>query len=548
MPVAVNGDGAAVALPDAEAPPSDSYILQAPHPDADTVPSAEALSHNGGASYAAGLEGSDTPKTLPQASRQPRPSLIERFGLLLRPRRKRPGAASAAVAAGAARALAPVPTDEEQPVEAPPTARARRAMKPLPWGRDFAAATIQRDDTLTAVFGKLDAADSPRVALLAPRGNKELAKALGMRRLRRHADLTGKDVMLVTRNGGLRSRAREVGLASVGSLRGVDFERYGRSGLRVGSTIVPLPGIGIFLRLTAFLVAIAALGAVVLLYLPSATVTVYPKSTPVTDTEALTLNADTAAVNKAGGEVPAHLRKQFVQASVPFPVSGQTTVKAPDGSDKTVPAATDDDIKRATDFAQQVLLARGSEQLRQSNKNETFFPDSAGISAYEGTPNVKAGEATPILQINASGQFSILSADNDALRAVLEEKQKAKLGTGQMWLAETFSASPISSGDFDKANNRMPVQVKLSEGTTAAFSVKKLRQALAGKSKRDAQLAVLERVDQDRPATITLTPGWAPWLPRFTSRIDAQVAKPAQNTGAGKPGATPTPSPTPAPQ
>src|SRR5581483_2564131 len=98
------------------------------------------------------------------------------------------------------RAVAPLPDAEVQPPErrAEPLPSPRRAAAPLPWGRDFAAAVVHRDDGLNAIFGKLDAADSPRVALVAAHGNSELSKPLGMRRLRRYVDHSGKDVIIVT--------------------------------------------------------------------------------------------------------------------------------------------------------------------------------------------------------------------------------------------------------------------------------------------------------------------------------------------------------------
>ncbi|HLZ71276.1 MAG TPA: hypothetical protein VKV26_15345 [Dehalococcoidia bacterium] len=435
-----------------------------------------------------------------------------------------------------------------EPAAAPAAARpSRRAMRPLPWGRDFAAAVIRREDSLTAIFGKLDAADSPRVALVAPRGNEELARALGMRRLRRHVDTTGKDVMIVTHSGALRGRAREVGLATVGNVKKVDFERYGRGGVRVGGVIVPLPGVGLIVRLAAFAGAVALLAAAVLLYLPQATVQVYPQLQPFANTLSLTLATDAPALYKPGGEVLAHLQRASITRTIDFPVSGQATVKAPDGSDKQVAAASDDDIKRGTAFAQQVLLREGRKSLEDRNKDQALFQDSATLSAFESKASAKAGEATDLLEITASGQISMLSADKSLLRSVLEQSVAPNVDKNLQFVPDTFQVAVLSAGQFDKANNRIAVQVKLSEGATRAFSVPALRKALAGKSRHDAQQAVVERVDQSAPAKIGVQPGWAPWLPRFTGRIDVKVGTPTPSP-TPSPTAAPTPAATPAPR
>jgi hypothetical protein len=155
-----------------------------------------------------------------------------------------------------------------------------------------------------------------------------------------------------------------------------------------------------------------------------------------------------------------------------------------------------------------------------------------------------------VVLVTASGQVTMLSADNDALRqAILEPSLKTKVDRSQMFVPSTFAAVIVSSGNFDKTNNRLQAQLKLSDGVTRAFNVTALRSALSGKSKRDAQQAIIDRVDQSKPAQIKISPGWAPWLPRFTNRITVEVRQPSSDQSAGgAPGARPSPTPTPAPQ
>jgi len=543
--VALPGDGAASFVPPA--------VRSAPPADADIGLPLDATTAESTSEAAA----PDEPEPPPSPVRRPMRPSAERNAFEnepLAPAPSRPGILARLLAPFTGRRPQRPPSTRALQVAEPAAARAagtarssRRAMRPLPWGRDFAAAVIRREDSLTAIFGKLDAADSPRVALVAPRGNEELSRALGMRRLRRHVDMTGKDVMLVTHSGALRGRAREVGLATVGNVKKVDFERYGRGGVRVGGVVVPLPGIGLIVRLAAFVGAVALLAAAVLLYLPQATVQVYPQLQPFANTLSLTLATNAPATYKPGGELLAHLQRTSITRTIDYPVSGQTTVKAPDGSDKQVSAASDDDIKRGTAFAQQVLLREGRKTLEDRNKDQALFQDSATISAFDSKTNVKAGEATDLLEITTSAQVSMLSADKSLLRSVLEQSVAANLDKAMQFVPDTFQATVLSTGQFDKANNRIAVQLKLSEGATRAFSVASLRKALAGRSPHDAQQVVMGRVDVSAPAKIGVQPGWAPWLPRFTSRIDVKVGTPAPSpTPAASP--TPAPSATPAPQ
>ena len=451
------------------------------------------------------------------------------------------------------RAVAPVPAADAQPPERRPEPQPspRRAAAPLPWGRDFAAAVVHRDDGLNSIFGKLDAADSPRVALVAPHGNTELAKPLGMRRLRRYIDHSGKDVIIVTHSSAVRARAHEVGLAVAGNVKRVDFERYGRSGVRFGGVIVPLPGLGLLLRLATIVIAVAVLAAAVLLYLPKATVTVYPAYAPQQYAANVTLIGAATSGALPAGQIPANRRSESLSRTVLFPVHGTTTVKGPDGSDEQVASPTDDDLKQADAFAQQVLLDEGRNDLAKQYSNETMVKQSAVLSAYTSKANAKAGEPADLIRLNVSGQVTMLSANNDTLRKLLETALLPTTLRTQMFVPQTFSATVASAGQFDKNNNQIAVNFQLSESTTSVFNPSALKSALKGKSRTAAQQAVDARVDESAPAKVSVNPGWAPALPRFTGRIDVNIATPTPSptpNPSATPAASPAPSATPAPQ
>lgn len=459
-----------------------------------------------------------------------------------RPRAAAPRPSAPPVPAAPQRAIEPV--TKRVPVAAAP---ARRAMQPLPWGRDYAAAVVHRDDSLTAILGKLDAADSPRVVLVALRGSKVLSDQLGMRRLRRYVDQSGKDVIIVTHSGAMRARAHDVGLAVRRNVKGVDFARYGRSGLGIGGVTVPLPGLGLLIRLAAIALAVAAIVAAVLVYLPEATITIYPTLTPQSYTADITL-LGTAAGAATASQIPAHRRSETITRTVQFPVHGATTIKGPNGADQQVPAATDDDLKAADAFAQQVLLTDGRQDLAGRYPTETFVQQSATVSAYQGKANVKAGDATDLVQIAASAQLTALSADNDTLRALAESALRPNVLRTQMFVPQTFKATVLSAGSFDKTNNQITARLQLDEATTALFSAAKLRDALDGKSRTAALQTVEDRVDESAPPKISVQPGWAPWLPRFSNRITVKVQQqPSPTPSSPGSGTAPAPTPTPAP-
>jgi hypothetical protein len=143
-----------------------------------------------------------------------------------------------------------------------------------------------------------------------------------MRRLQRHLDLHGKDLILVTRSRGLRVRAREENLPAVGSLRRVNFQTYGRHGWQLGWLTLRLPTFGALFAFLMLLGAMAAGAAVLFWYLPEADVKVFVPTTTEEAVLDITLDGQIAAVNTERLVVPAKRREITVTRSFYRPATG----------------------------------------------------------------------------------------------------------------------------------------------------------------------------------------------------------------------------------
>lgn len=210
---------------------------------------------------------------------------------------------------------------------APPTPSAGPGDRAASGAVGFATVVIDRADNLPDVFGKIDTAASPRVALLAPRGNRELATPLGMRRLIRHVERSGRDLVLVTRSRVLRLRAREEGLPAVSSLKRVNFSGRAR-GLQLGWVTLRPPALGTVLALL-FVAATALLGGIVFFwYLPAARVTLYLPVETLGDVVEVTADTRASEVNTARAVVPARRREVTLTRTLVGPATGSTLVPA----------------------------------------------------------------------------------------------------------------------------------------------------------------------------------------------------------------------------
>ncbi len=173
----------------------------------------------------------------------------------------------------------PQPPAPESPPAAeiggPPSERALASVVP-----------IGRHEPIDGICGRIDAAPSLAVVLHAPSGNRAMSQELGMRRVARHVEASGRLFAVATRSGVLARRARAQGVPVSSNPRNVHWGSGGRVVVRLGFTTLLVPPLGRYsqyIALTVFILAVAAL-----LYTagPSATVRVYP---PTTTVEGLTV-------------------------------------------------------------------------------------------------------------------------------------------------------------------------------------------------------------------------------------------------------------------
>ena len=513
----------------------------------------------------------------------------------------------------AARADDELPFIEEEPPfdEAELDEEDERARAFLAGGA-YATVAIDRYDDLPAIFGKIDTAASPRVALVARRGNHELQRALSMRRLQRHLDLHGKDLILVTRSRALRIRAREEGLPAVGHLRRVNFQTYGRQGLQLGWLTLPLPSLGGLLGLAVLTAALLAGLAVFLWYVPKGNVSIFLPTNVHEDTLDLTLDAQATTINLQTMSVPARRREVTITRSFYRPATGvvhvpkdhaavalrftnrtNARVLVPQGTnviaannvrftvdrDVDLPrlGATGDalalaqqpgtignvppnsitridgdlaprvavtnpapgekgtdvpqqvvaeaDVEGVRAFAEPVLIdAANQDLLQRLAETATIFAASATAQITEVVANPPVGVPAKYTDVKVTGKVSMLTADDADLRQVYVHHFRPRIGADEMLLEDEFKTNVEGIGEPERAFDRLPVRVRAQALTAPFLDRRQLQQALAGKGRKGVEQVVRERVAAPVPPRVTISPGWAPRLPRRAERISITFA------------------------
>lgn len=148
---------------------------------------------------------------------------------------------------------------------APPPERALASVVP-----------IGRHEPIDGICGRIDAAPSLAVVLHAPSGNRAMAEELGMRRVARHVESSGRRFAIATRSGILARRARAQGVPVSSNPRHVHWGSGGRVVIRLGFATLLVPPFGRYAQYVALALFILAVAAVLYTAGPSATVRVYP--------------------------------------------------------------------------------------------------------------------------------------------------------------------------------------------------------------------------------------------------------------------------------
>jgi hypothetical protein len=390
---------------------------------------------------------------------------------------------------------------------------------------EYATIVVERDDRLATICGKLDGAGFPDVVVRIPHGNSELSTAVGMRLLMRHADRGGKSIVIVTRRQPVRQIARAEGQPYSGSERRVRFGR--RSGVQalLGGLDLPVPAVSNIIWLGALLVVLGGLAALIFCVLPDASVTLFPATAAVSQESVFSLDSVANRVDASGAVVPATRRRVAVTRTVLIPVTGAVRQEQATGDPRTVPAVDSSDLERAKALAGPALTDQAMQDLRRRYGSEwDFFPQTADVQVASVVPAQAVGTDSAFLEATYGGSVSVLGARESDIRQLLEPALTKQLQPGVQLIDSSLRLSVLRAGPFEKTGDRLAVQMRLDAASTSVIDMRRISQALRGRSRREALAIADQATNATRAPMLRLWPGWAPWLPRLGSRIRVELA------------------------
>ena len=481
---------------------------------------------------------------------------------------------------------------------------------------------IDRREDIAGICGRVDTAPTFAVVLHVPRGNRQLSTELGMRRLQRHVEDSGKVIAVATGNAALAARARQVGIPVARKPEHVRWDSGGRRVMRVGHSTWRLPVLGRYVQ-------VAVLLAVALFFLvaaatvaPSATLTVYPASETVSRTVTLTASPDAAAIDfdsltvpstkvsaqqrmtlaqkttgtVSVGTVPAKATLRItnptasdmdVPASavviggtaadpvqfaldngVTVPAGGSVSVSATalrlggagnlgpnlisawadpkykalavanpaasaGGQNEDRPAIAAGDLVAIRDLANQLQKSDTVKDILASSRpHDAVFLTTAETKVDFPDPAPSAGTPADIILMNVDVTVTAYAVLEDTLDKVASHLLSADQGSGQL-LQGTITATETGARQVDASTGTIRTEVNIRGQFVRDISADKLKDAVKGKSPDDAR-STLNTMYGIQDANVSLSPGWAPWLPRFSFRIGVDLKnKPADDSTKG---------------
>jgi hypothetical protein len=477
---------------------------------------------------------------------------------------------------------------------------------------------VEKADDIASICGRVDTAPTFAVVLHAPDGNRPLAAELGMRRLQRHADDSGKVVAIATPSLSLANRARQVGIPVARRPEHVRWDAPGKRVVRLGRKSMVLPALGIWLQLLAIAAVLVVAVGLALTMAPSVTVRAVPPVETLSKTVQVTASPDFDAIDLAALRVPA----QEIQSTRTITLTQRTTGRALVGTQPakvlvTITNPTDKDVllaagvvllgapdfipflldletnvpagqavtqqataqdlgvignvapatvtgwldpalreltvtnaeaaaggvseeRLAVDAAdlaalnQLVLELEKSDSLRrlilEERPHDAVFMSTAQTSVEPGKPSALVGTPTDIVLLDVKVQVTALAILEETLEKVALNVLGEGLGVGEF---VSGSVSAVESGPavFNADDNTVSTELRVSGQFARDVTRAAIRDAVKGKSSEDAKSTLVERYGIQE-AEVDLSPGWAPWLPRFNSRIDVELVAETEQQGA----------------
>lgn len=220
--------------------------------------------------------------------------------------------------------------------------------------------------------------------------------------------------------------------------------------------------------------------------------------------------------NLAAGMVGGWLDEKFRFLAVTNPEA------AAGGASEPRPAVDPQDVVNLQQLARTL---EGSEAVKrglvEARPHDAVFLRTAETSVEYGMPEPPAGTPADLVLLRVTVHISALAVLAETLDQVAREVLQAEAGEGTL-LPGTVTALETGARQLDADTGVIRTEVRIQGEFARGVTAVAVRDAVKGKSPESARSTLSDRYGiQD--AEVRLTPGWAPWVPRFGFRLNVEL-------------------------
>ncbi len=189
--------------------------------------------------------------------------------------------------------------------------------------------------------------------------------------------------------------------------------------------------------------------------------------------------------------------------------------------------------------------------LLAARPHDAIFLATAEANVEGGEISAIAGTATDILLMEVRIVVSATAVLSNTLDEVALQVLRRGQGVGE-FIPGSVVAVETGASNIDAETGSITTRIELRGDFARGLTRQAVKDAVKGKSEAEARSTLQSRYGIES-TNVSVSPGWAPWLPRFDFRIDVQLRSPAVGAtspaGAvpanGQPAATATTTPRP---
>ena len=210
----------------------------------------------------------------------------------------------------------------------------------------------------------------------------------------------------------------------------------------------------------------------------------------------------------------------------PAPGAGGVNENRPgvDAQDLVAIHALAQDLQKSDSVKSLLLAAR---------PHDAVFLRTAETVIDFAEPPTPAGTQADLLLLEVDVTVSAYAVLESTLDAVARQVLKAEQGTGQ-FIRGTVSAIETGARQVDADSGAIRTEIQVQGEFVRNFSADKLKDAVKGQSADEAK-STLKRIYGIQDADVSVSPGWVPWLPRFSFRIGVDLRnRAAEDAAAAK--------------